>query len=263
MKLRILLFVLCLLSFIPSYSQSERSLVRRGNRDIEKERYHDAEIKYRKALEENRLMEEAGFNLGNSLYLQDKYQEADSQYFDIASRAKNDSLKEASYYNLGNSFYKSEQYDGAVQAYKQALRINPDDEDARYNLAMAQKKLKDSEGQNGGQNQDQQNQDQQNQNQQNQNQQNQNQQNQNQQNQNQQNQQQQNQDEQQGQEQQQQQGQQDEQQDGEQQEAQQMNISKDDAERMLEALKNNEQKTLQKVQESKTKGQKVKIDKDW
>ena len=42
-----------------------------------------------------------------------------------------------------------------------------------------------------------------------------------------------------------------------------MNISKDDAERMLEALKNNEQKTLQKVQESKTKGQKVKIDKDW
>ncbi|MBR0122825.1 MAG: tetratricopeptide repeat protein [Bacteroidales bacterium] len=263
MKLRILLFVLCLLSFIPSYSQSERSLVRRGNRDIEKERYHDAEIKYRKALEENRLMEEAGFNLGNSLYLQDKYQEADSQYFDIASRAKNDSLKEASYYNLGNSFYKSEQYDGAVQAYKQALRINPDDEDARYNLAMAQKKLKDSEGQNGGQNQDQQNQNQQNQNQQNQNQQNQNQQNQNQQNQNQQNQQQQNQDEQQGQEQQQQQGQQDEQQDGEQQEAQQMNISKDDAERMLEALKNNEQKTLQKVQESKTKGQKVKIDKDW
>ena len=248
MKLRILLFVLCLLSFIPSYSQSERSLVRRGNRDIEKERYHDAEIKYRKALEENRLMEEAGFNLGNSLYLQDKYQEADSQYFDIASREKHDSLKEASYYNLGNSFYKSEQYDGAVQAYKQALRINPDDEDARYNLAMAQKKLKDSEGQNGGQNQDQQNQNQQNQNQQNQ---------------NQQNQQQQNQDEQQGQEQQQQQGQQDEQQDGEQQEAQQMNISKDDAERMLEALKNNEQKTLQKVQESKTKGQKVKIDKDW
>ena len=254
MKLRILLFVLCLLSFIPSYSQSERSLVRRGNRDIEKERYHDAEIKYRKALEENRLMEEAGFNLGNSLYLQDKYQEADSQYFDIASWPKHDSLKEASYYNLGNSFYKSEQYDGAVQAYKQALRINPDDEDARYNLAMAQKKLKDSEGQNGGQNQDQQNQNQQNQNQQNQNQQNQNQQNQ-----------QQNQDEQQGQEQQQQQqqGQQDEQQDGEQQEAQQMNISKDDAERMLEALKNNEQKTLQKVQESKTKGQKVKIDKDW
>ena len=244
MKLRILLFVLCLLSFIPSYSQSERSLVRRGNRDIEKERYHDAEIKYRKALEENRLMEEANFNLGNSLYLQDKYQEADSQYYDIASWAKNDSLKEASYYNLGNSFYKSEQYDGAVQAYKQALRINPDDEDARYNLAMAQKKLKDSEGQNGGQNQDQQNQDQQNQNQD-------------------QNQNQQNQDEQQGQDQQQQQGQQDEQQDGEQQEAQQMNISKDDAERMLEALKNNEQKTLQKVQESKTKGQKVKIDKDW
>ena len=256
MKLRILLFVLCLLSFIPSYSQSERSLVRRGNRDIEKERYHDAEIKYRKALEENRLMEEAGFNLGNSLYLQDKYQEADSQYYDIASRAKNDSLKEASYYNLGNSFYKSEQYDGAVQAYKQALRINPDDEDARYNLAMAQKKLKDSEGQNGGQNQDQQNQDQQQQNQDQQ------QQNQDQQQQNQ-DQQQQNQDEQQSQEQQQQQGQQDEQQDGEQQEAQQMLISKDDAERMLEALKNNEQKTLQKVQESKSKGQKVKIDKDW
>ena len=263
MKLRILLFVLCLLSFIPSYSQSERSLVRRGNRDIEKERYHDAEIKYRKALEENRLMEEAGFNLGNSLYLQDKYQEADSQYYDIASRAKNDSLKEASYYNLGNSFYKSEQYDGAVQAYKQALRINPDDEDARYNLAMAQKKLKDSEGQNGGQNQDQQNQDQQQQNQDQQQQnQDQQQQNQDQQQQNQ-DQQQQNQDEQQSQEQQQQQGQQDEQQDGEQQEAQQMLISKDDAERMLEALKNNEQKTLQKVQESKSKGQKVKIDKDW
>ncbi len=249
MKTKYLLFCTFLLLTSQLFSQNERSMTRKGNRDMESGNYYDAEIKYRKALETSPLMEEGGFNLGNSLYKQDKYEESAQQYLSTGETAENVATKSNSYYNLGNSLYNLQQYDGAVEAYKQALRDNPSDEDARYNLAMAQLKLQQqSGGQGGGGNNDQNQQDNQDKQENQQQQQNQEQQDQNQE----QNEQQQN-----------QQQQQNDQQQQEGQEAQPMQISKEDAERMLEALKNNEQKTIKKVQDSKSKGQRVKVDKDW
>lgn len=260
MNAKLLILPIVVFLSIDGYSQDgSLSTTRKGNRLMKKDKYYEAEKEYRKVLEEKPFMTEANFNLGNSLYNQGKYDEAATQYEESMISAKEDSDNANSFYNLGNSYYNQEQYDMAVEAYKQALRINPDDQDARYNLAMAQQKLKQNGGQGGSQQQNDNNQEQNQDQQQNQSQQNQ----QEQQNQQQDQQQNQQQEQQQGQQQdqQQQQGQESEKRDG--QEAQQMQISKEDAERMLEALKNNEQKTIRKVQDSKSQGQRVKVDKDW
>ncbi|MDR2084513.1 MAG: tetratricopeptide repeat protein [Bacteroidales bacterium] len=227
-----------------AYCQKEKSEVRSGNRDFNKDNYHDAEIKYRKALEEKPLMIEAEFNLGNSLYMQENYSEAALSYLATAERAENNKLKSSSFYNLGNSFYKEGKYAEAVAAYKESLRKLPTDE-ARYNLEMAKKMLQ----QNG---QDQQQSDENKESDQSQEQEGQNSQNQEEQGKNEQSEQ--------------QQAQQDESKGGEekeQQQAQQVEISEEDAERILEALKNEEQQTMSRILEQKHKDQKVKIDKDW
>lgn len=170
-----------------------------------------------------------------------------TSYAAVAKRSDDVKTKSSALYNLGNTLYDGQKYAEAAEAYKQTLRLDPNNENARYNLAMAQQKLQESEQQ------EQQNQDGENQNSDNQDQQ--------QQQQNQQQEGEENQEKQQSesQEQQQQQAQQGEEGQGEDQQA----ISKEDAERMLDALENEEQKTIEKIQKDKTKGQNVKIDKDW
>ncbi|MDD4142700.1 MAG: VWA domain-containing protein [Bacteroidales bacterium] len=241
-------FLFLLLLPVMAVCQNPRHDARRGNTFMKKGDFQKAEIKYRKALETDPLFIEAEFNLGNSLYEEENYQDAAISYMSTAERSKDNKQKALSYYNLGNSMYNTEKYPEALEAYKQSLRLDPNNNDARYNMLMTKKKL-DQNGQQNNSNRDQQNQDQQNQDQQNQDQQNQDQQQQDQQNQDQQ-QDQQNQDQQQGQQ-------------GDEQQGEEMNISKEDAERMLEAMKSDEKKTLMKVQEQKTQGKKIKIDKDW
>ena len=251
-----LMFVFAVLMYVPGFAQQERSLVRRGNRDYEKEHYQDAEINYRKALETNPLMEEGNYNLGNSLYSQNKYEEAVTTYNDVAKRGENEEIRNNSTYNLGNALYQSKKYAEAVEVYKQYLRSNPDDEDARYNLAMAQQMLKANRQQSGSGGDNQENQQKQDQ------QQNQNSQQDKQGNSEEQKEQQNSEENQQNQQnQQQQQGQQ--QQDQQNAQPKEMQISKQDAERMLDAIRNDEKNTLMKVQNAKTKGKKTKIDKDW
>ncbi len=146
--------------------QPEKGMVRSGNKEYRKNNFQEAEIRYRKALEKNPKSFQATFNLGNSLYKQEKYQEAASQY-QAAGNLSSDNTRTAwDYHNLGNSLFKMQKYLESIEAYKQALRLNPDDEDTRYNLAYAQRMLKQQEQNNQNQNQNQQNQNQQNQNQQ-------------------------------------------------------------------------------------------------
>ena len=133
-------------------------------------------------------------------------------------------------------------YGESINAYENALRLNPGDEDTKYNLAYAQRMLRQQ--QNNKQNNQNKNQNQKKQDQQ------------------QQQQQQQQQKEQQQKEQQQQQEQK-QQQEQQQKQAQKGQMSKEDAERMLEALKNDELKTLEKVNKKQTQGAPVKIEKDW
>lgn len=218
----------------PLSAQKESGDVRRGNKSYENEKYVDAEVDYRKGLEQNNKSFSATFNLGNALYRQQKYPEAIEQFQAAAHLAGDDKQRVASaYHNIGNALLQSGEYAKSIEAYKQALRRNPTDDETRYNLVYAQQML-----------QQQQQQDQQQQNQQDQ--------------------QQQNQDQQQN-----QQEQQDNQQDNDQKQNQnqqqnQQQMSQEQAEQILKALEQDERDTQEKVKEAQMRNAKrYKVEKDW
>jgi len=138
--------------------KAERKNVREGNKLYKKEKYTESEISYRKSLEVNPRSIEGTYNLGNSLYKQGKFPEAAEQYQLIAAQEKDPVKLAQVFHNLGNISMKNKQYDKSVQAYRQSLRLNPKDDETRYNLALAQKLLENQ--QNHDQSEEQQNKDQ-------------------------------------------------------------------------------------------------------
>ncbi len=221
-----------------SYSQ-EKKLIRQGNSAYTSGEFEASELKYRKAQELQPKSFEAGFNLGDALFRQKKFEEAAKQFEYLAQQENNKINKAKAYHNLGNSYLQQQKYEESVSAYKNALRNNPDDKETRYNLAYAQKMFKKQQEQ---QKQDQQNKDEQNKDQQNKDQQNKDQQNKDQQNKDQQNKDQQN---------------KDQQKQGSEQ------IPKEKADQMLKALENDEKDLQKKMKKQQVKGQKKKIEKDW
>jgi tetratricopeptide (TPR) repeat protein len=224
-----LFIMLCLLvmpmcaqaQFLPLGSQA-RALAREGNALYHQGKYGGALEQYRHALEEDKTLNQAIFNTGDALYKQGKYDEAADQFrLFTLQKGLNNHLLAQGYHNLGNSLLKQKKLQESVEAYKQALRNNPNDDDTRHNLAYAQMLLQQ---QNKQQQQNQQ--------------------------QNQQNQQQQE-----------QQNQQQQQQQNQSPASQRPNLSKADAERMLEAL-NNEEKNIQKKLLRKRAVPRF-IEKDW
>lgn len=228
----ILAFALLLASF-PAAAQADRREVRSGNRQFRKENFTRAEIDYRKALVKDSSSFAASYDLANSLYRQNNFEEAGKTLEKVKDIAPMNPNSSDYYYNLGNVACQKKDWQAAVDAYKQSLLRNPADVDAKENYIYAKLMLKNQGG--GGNDKNNQNQDQQNQNQ-NPNQQNQqNQQNQNQ-NQDQQNQQNQNQ----NQDQNQNQGQQG-----------QGKISPQQAQQMLSAIQAKEKETQDKVNKEK------------
>ncbi len=149
-RFSIFIFMCTLTSF--AVAQKESSDVRRGNSAYNKEKYVDAEVNYRKGLEKNAKSFSGTFNLGNALYRQEKYAEAVEQFQAAAALAGTDKGRiAAAYHNIGNSLLQSGDFAKSIDAYKQALRNNPNDNDTRYNLVYAQQMLKQQQQQ---QNQD-------------------------------------------------------------------------------------------------------------
>ncbi len=164
-------------------TKAERNLIREGNSLFADENYADAEIAYSKALQANPASAPAAYNMGLAIAKQAAEgdttglaQRADSLFNHAAQLTHDKKLKSMAYYNMGNLSYNAQQYERAIQAYQNALRNVPTDDDARYNLRMAQLKLqeqqqqqqnqdKNQQNQNQDQNQDQQNQQNQDQNQ--------------------------------------------------------------------------------------------------
>jgi tetratricopeptide (TPR) repeat protein len=145
--------------FSVTYAQKfpERRATRQGTRLYGQGDFAGAETRYREALEINPELREAAFNLGNVLWRGEKVQEAADAWTAIV----NDSLApppmvSAASYNLGNAALAGRQIDAAIEAYKAALRIAPDDAQAKYNLAYAQKlkQQQQQQDQNQDQNQD-------------------------------------------------------------------------------------------------------------
>ena len=155
LRSKYILFTIFLLSVASvSAQKAERDYIRKGNRLFNDSVFVDAEVNYRKALEVNPKSTVSMYNLGNTLSQQQKFQEAMEQY-DSASKIEKDKMKLAHiYHNMGVLFQAGKDYAKAVEAYKMSLRNNPADDETRYNLALAQKMLKDQQ-QNQDQNQDQ------------------------------------------------------------------------------------------------------------
>jgi Ca-activated chloride channel family protein len=122
-----------------SWGKSPRSINRLGNRLYKKGKYKEAFEKYRKA--QIRLPDEdiLTFNQGCALYKKGAVDTAGGQFLKVISSLKGRKLYEASYYNLGNSLLKKGDLKAAIESYKKALRIDPRDKDAKYNLELAQK----------------------------------------------------------------------------------------------------------------------------
>lgn len=237
-KLGRLIPVLILFISVDAQAQSENQNIRRGNKNFENEKFQDAELNYRKALEKNENSFRGNFNLGNSVYRQENYEEAANAFQRAIVNQTDKTERSKAFYNFGNSMLKNQQIPESIEAYKNALRLNPDDDDARHNLAYAQQMLQQQQEQqqqqqDGDKNDD--NQDQKN-------------------------------DQQQEQQQDQDQQQDDQQQPDEQQQkesGQPQQISRQEAERMLQALKEDEEKTMEKIKEQRFRQQRVRVEKDW
>jgi Ca-activated chloride channel family protein len=134
--------VILMMFSVNATAQTVRSHVSKGNSVYNKGRYIDAEVEYKKALEKDPKSKEAQFNLGNSYYKQQRFDEAMREHGNVGVAMKSAEEQAETYYNIGNSLYCTNKFQEAVEAYKKSLRLNPNDEDARYNLQMAREKLK-------------------------------------------------------------------------------------------------------------------------
>jgi len=147
----LMIFALCAGSV--TAQKAERKNVRNGNSQYKKDNFTEAEIAYRKSIEVNPRSTEGIYNLGNALYKQEKYPEAIEQYQLIAGQGERlinedpDNVERIAhvFHNIGNIGMKSQEYQKSIEAYKQSLRLNPSDEETRYNLALAQKLLQDQQ----------------------------------------------------------------------------------------------------------------------
>ncbi|WP_410796953.1 tetratricopeptide repeat protein [Mediterranea sp. ET5] len=140
----IFLLVICSSTSVMA-QKSERDHIRRGNKLYNDSLFVKAEVEYRKALDANPKSTEALYNLGNALLMQQKAQEAMKQY-ETASKIETNKTKLAKiYHNAGVILQSGKQYPQCIEAYKQSLRNNPTDNETRYNLALAQKMLKDQQ----------------------------------------------------------------------------------------------------------------------
>ena len=146
LRSKYILFTIFLLSVASvSAQKAERDYIRKGNRLFNDSVFVDAEVNYRKALEVNPKSTVSMYNLGNTLSQQQKFQDAMEQYV-AAGKIEKDKMKLAHiYHNMGVLFQAGKDYAKAVEAYKMSLRNNPADDETRYNLALAQKMLKDQQ----------------------------------------------------------------------------------------------------------------------
>jgi tetratricopeptide (TPR) repeat protein len=138
----ILFFALVLFSLATSAQKAERNYIRKGNRCFKDSTYVKAEVNYRKALDVNHKSSISMYNLGNALSQQKKLNDAMKMYQSASKIEKNKSRLAQIYHNMGVLFLAAKDYENAVKACSLSLLNNPNDEETRYNLALAKKMLK-------------------------------------------------------------------------------------------------------------------------
>ena len=227
-KKKVATMILLMMAMTATAQMTDRQYIRQGNKQFHAGDYANAEISYRKAVEKNPKNPQATFNLGNALIAQKKDSAAVEQFESAARMETNPIRKAQSYHNLGVICQTHKMYGEAIEAYKNALRLNPKDDETRYNLVLCkhQKQKQDQQKQNQQGNddkkQDDKNKDQQKQDQN-----------------------------------------KDKQDDKKQQEQPKPQMSKENAEQLLNAAIQNEKQTQDKLQQQQQQPQRRNIQKNW
>ena len=151
---RYLLLLMLYFLFSISFAQKERDVARMGNKNYEKGLFSESEVAYKKALSKNAKFEQAQFNLSDALFKQERYDESISILNNLISNTEDAGIKSDSYYNLGNNFLQQQKLEEAAKSYKNCLRLNPSDEEARYNLAKTLSLLNKEQQQENNQSQE-------------------------------------------------------------------------------------------------------------
>ena len=142
-RITIPLMAICILALVPpGFGQSVRSLVNEGNDLYKGNKFTDAEVNYRKALEKENALVQGHFNLGDALHKQGKFDDAVKEFDQALQKAEHQGIRAKAHYNIGNSLLKEQKYEEAVKSYVESLKLNPDDQEAKYNLSYALEKLK-------------------------------------------------------------------------------------------------------------------------
>ena len=136
------ILALMLVSTIPTQAQSDRSNIREGNRLFRSGKHADSEVSYRKAMEKNPRNPQAAYNLGNALFAQKKDSAAVVAYQSGVQLETSAIRKAMGYHNMGVVCQSHKMFSEAIEAYKNALRLNPKDDEARYNLELCKKQQK-------------------------------------------------------------------------------------------------------------------------
>ena len=223
---RLLLILLWVAACVIAVAQEENPLIRRGNDKYIEKKYEEAQVDYLAALDKNSDSFKARFNLSDSYYKQKKYENALKELFYLANREKDKMRLAGIYHNMGNCYFRMGKLNEAEDAYKKALRNNPGDMDTKFNLAFVKRNKNQAGGGKGGDKND---------------------------------------DKKKKIEDDKKKDEQKKQQQQQQQQQQPQNkLSKEDADRMLDAMQQDEKNTLEKVkQQPKTKARSVKIEKAW
>lgn len=230
-----ILTVICSWVYVPYTSvfgqaTDEQKLVREGNKLYKDKKFVDAEKNYKNAIGKKADSYRGAFNLGDAYYQQGKYKEAAEQFEMLTTRKTSDDTLSKAFHNLGNSYLKQKEFEKSINAYKNSLKRDAADEDTRYNLAYAQKMLKQQQEQQKQQ-QDKKDQEKKEQEKKDENKdQNKN---------------------------------EDKKQEQQKEQQQKQEISKEDAQRLLEAMNNDEKKLRDKMNQQRVKGTKSQIEKDW
>ena len=220
--------VCLLLIAVAAQAQTDRQYVRQGNKLFQKGDFEHAEVAYAKAIEKNEKNPQAHYNLCNALMAQRKDSAAVVQFQAAGQLETNPLRKSQAYHNIGVVCQQNKLYGDAIEAYKQALRLNPNDDETRYNLALCkhEKQKQDQNQQNQNQNQ-------------------------------------QNKDDQQKKDNQDKQDQKQQDQDQQKQQEQKPQMSKENAEQLLKAAMQQEKQTQKRMKEAEKQGERRQVEKNW
>jgi len=218
----------CLLPLIAS-AQKEKKLIIEGNKQYENKNYAEAEKSYKQGLNKNKDSYKGAFNLGDAYYKQEKYEEAAQQFQSLTHKATSKDTLSKAYHNLGNALLKSKKYEEIINAYKNALKNDPNEEDTRYNLSYAQQMLRQQQQQQNKDKDKKEDKDKKDDKK----------------------------------EKEKKEDKKDEKKKEQEKQPEKNKISKEDAKRLLDALQNDEKNLQEKMKKEKTQGVKVKIEKDW